>query len=98
MREHCLPSLWLPPSALACATFVSCQEIGTSSECSAEGPGSCAAKEGVDSPPLLIKGGTVVNADREFKADVLIQGGIISKVGIDLPVCLYGKWPLALLA
>ncbi len=31
--------------------------------------------------PLLIRGGTVVNADREFRADVLCEGGKIVAVG-----------------
>ena len=30
---------------------------------------------------LLIRGGTVVNADREFRADVLCDGGKIVAVG-----------------
>ena len=30
---------------------------------------------------LLLAGGTVVNADRQFAADVLIEGGLISAVG-----------------
>lgn len=34
--------------------------------------------------PLLIRGGTVVNADREFRADVLCEGGRITAVGTDL--------------
>ena len=34
--------------------------------------------------PLLIRGGTVVNADREFRADVLCEGGRISAVGSGL--------------
>ncbi|MBL8349221.1 MAG: dihydropyrimidinase [Burkholderiaceae bacterium] len=34
--------------------------------------------------PLLIRGGTVVNADREFRADVLCEGGRISAVGASL--------------
>ncbi|CAI8013232.1 Dihydropyrimidinase [Geodia barretti] len=33
---------------------------------------------------LLIKGGTVVNADRKFRADVYCEDGIIRKVGCDL--------------
>lgn len=33
---------------------------------------------------LLIKGGTVVNADRKFEADVFCEDGIIKKVGRDL--------------
>ena len=32
---------------------------------------------------LLIRGGTVVNADREFKADVLCIDGRIAAVGDD---------------
>ena len=32
-------------------------------------------------PSLLIRGGTVVNADREFKADVLCVGGKIAALG-----------------
>ncbi|MBC7941264.1 MAG: dihydropyrimidinase [Chitinophagaceae bacterium] len=37
--------------------------------------------------PLLIRGGTVVNADREFRADVLCVGGQIAAVGpgLDAP-------------
>lgn len=34
--------------------------------------------------PLLIRGGTVVNADREFRADVLCEGGQITAVGAGL--------------
>ncbi len=34
--------------------------------------------------PLLIRGGTVVNADREFRADVLCEGGKIVAVGASL--------------
>ena len=34
--------------------------------------------------PLLIRGATVVNADREFAADVLCEGGKISAVGTGL--------------
>ena len=34
--------------------------------------------------PLLIRGGTVVNADREFKADVLCVDGRIAAVGANL--------------
>ena len=34
----------------------------------------------------LIRGGTVVNADRAFRADVLIEGDTIAAVGEDLPV------------
>jgi dihydropyrimidinase len=34
---------------------------------------------------LLIRGGTVINADRAFKADVLCQDGRIVQVGEDLP-------------
>ena len=33
---------------------------------------------------VLIKGGTVVNADRSFRADVLCQDGLITAVGEDL--------------
>jgi dihydropyrimidinase len=33
---------------------------------------------------LLIRGGTVVNADREFRADVLCEGGQITAVGANL--------------
>ncbi len=36
--------------------------------------------------PLLIRGGTVVNADREFRADVLCEGGKIVAVGASLDV------------
>ena len=32
----------------------------------------------------VIKGGTLVTADREWKADVLIEGEIIKQIGIDL--------------
>ena len=32
----------------------------------------------------LIRGGTVVNADREFRADVLTKGGLIAAVGQDI--------------
>src|SRR4029077_13116801 len=35
---------------------------------------------------LLIRGGTVVNADREFRADVLCDGGKITAVGTNLDV------------
>jgi hypothetical protein len=35
---------------------------------------------------LLIKGGTVVNHDRQWKADVLVHGGVIVDVGQDLVV------------
>ena len=31
--------------------------------------------------PILIRGGTVVNADREFKADVLCVGGKVAALG-----------------
>ena len=34
--------------------------------------------------PLLIRGGTVVNADREFRADVLCAGGLVTAVGTGL--------------
>jgi len=33
---------------------------------------------------VLIKGGTVVNADRSFQADVLLRDGVIQAVGPDL--------------
>ena len=33
---------------------------------------------------LLVRGGTVVNADREFRADVLCTGGQIAAVGVGL--------------
>ncbi len=33
---------------------------------------------------ILIKGGTVVNADREFRADVLCEGGKIIAFGDNL--------------
>jgi len=33
---------------------------------------------------LLIRGGTVVNADREFRADVLCVDGVIAQVGANL--------------
>ena len=32
----------------------------------------------------VIKGGTVVTADRTWKADVLIEGGRIAAIGADL--------------
>ena len=35
---------------------------------------------------LLIRNGTVVNADQTLKADVLCEGGKIVAVGADLPV------------
>jgi dihydropyrimidinase len=35
----------------------------------------------MSNPATLIRGGTVVNADREFKADVLCVGGTIAAVG-----------------
>ncbi|KAL6059835.1 dihydropyrimidinase [Balamuthia mandrillaris] len=35
---------------------------------------------------LLIRGGTVVNDDRQFKADVYCEGGKIKAVGLDLSV------------
>ncbi|MDD0839326.1 dihydropyrimidinase [Curvibacter sp. HBC61] len=38
----------------------------------------------MSSSPLLIRGGTVVNADRAFRADVLCQGGQIVAVGESL--------------
>jgi len=34
--------------------------------------------------PLLIKGGTVVNADRAFRADVVMEGGVITAVAPSL--------------
>ena len=34
--------------------------------------------------PLLVRGGTVVNADRQFRADVLCDGGVIKAVGESL--------------
>lgn len=34
--------------------------------------------------PLLIRGGTVVNADREARADVLVEHGRVSAVGLNL--------------
>ena len=37
-----------------------------------------------DTPTTLIRGGTVVNADREFRADVLCAGGRIVAVGTGL--------------
>ena len=33
---------------------------------------------------VLIRGGTVVNADREFRADVLVVDGRIAQVGASL--------------
>ena len=33
---------------------------------------------------VLIKGGTVVNAEQTFRADVLCQDGVITAVGEDL--------------
>ncbi|MDP3610855.1 MAG: amidohydrolase family protein, partial [Rubrivivax sp.] len=33
---------------------------------------------------LLIRGGTVVNADREFRADVLVADGLVAQVGSSL--------------
>jgi dihydropyrimidinase len=38
----------------------------------------------MNSKPLLIRGGTVVNADREFRADVLCVDGKIAAVGANL--------------
>ncbi|MDD0816206.1 dihydropyrimidinase [Curvibacter sp. HBC28] len=38
----------------------------------------------MSSTPLLIRGGTVVNADRAFRADVLCQDGLIVAVGESL--------------
>lgn len=35
-------------------------------------------------PRPLVQGGTVVNADRQFRADVLIRDGLILRVGPDL--------------
>ena len=35
---------------------------------------------------LLIRGGTVVNADLSQRADVLCEGGLIRAVGADLPI------------
>lgn len=37
----------------------------------------------------LSQGGTVVNADRQFGADVLIEDGLIHAVGKDLEVPSY---------
>uniref|UniRef100_A0A7S4L6I6 dihydropyrimidinase n=1 Tax=Paramoeba aestuarina TaxID=180227 RepID=A0A7S4L6I6_9EUKA len=39
-----------------------------------------------DVKPLLIQGGTVVNHDRQWKADVLCENGKITAVGLDLKV------------
>ncbi|KAK9815420.1 hypothetical protein WJX72_003386 [[Myrmecia] bisecta] len=40
-----------------------------------------ASSSPVLSENILIKGGTVVNADRAFKADVVVKGGLIEAVG-----------------
>ena len=32
----------------------------------------------------VIKNGTVVTADLSYKADVLIEGGVITEIGMDL--------------
>eukprot|EP00741_Cyanophora_paradoxa_P022790 tig00021517_g22011.t1 len=38
----------------------------------------------VTTAPVLVAGGTVVNADRCFRADVYIEGGVIRAVGLNL--------------
>jgi dihydropyrimidinase len=45
---------------------------------------------------ILIRGGTVVNADREFQADVLCDDGKILAVGeqLDAPSVLKSLMPL----
>eukprot|EP00668_Euglena_longa_P029245 GGOE01036589.1.p1 GENE.GGOE01036589.1~~GGOE01036589.1.p1 ORF type:complete len:520 (+),score=166.28 GGOE01036589.1:38-1561(+) len=40
------------------------------------------------SPPLLLRGGMVVNEDRQWQADVLVADGRITAVGPDLPTPL----------
>jgi len=37
---------------------------------------------GASNKRILIKGGTVVNADHSFEADVFVENGKISEVGI----------------
>ncbi|ELR17245.1 dihydropyrimidinase [Acanthamoeba castellanii str. Neff] len=36
--------------------------------------------------PVFIHGGVVVNDDREWRADVLVEGGVVKAVGLDLNV------------
>ena len=43
--------------------------------------GSAAARDFAKAPPLVIRNGTVVNHDGQFKADVLTRNGVIEKVG-----------------
>ena len=38
---------------------------------------------------LIQQGGTVVNADRSFAADVLLENGLIAAVGLDLQVTYF---------
>ena len=40
---------------------------------------------------LIIRGGTVVNADRSFRADVLSDKGKIIAVGENLDACRFGR-------
>ncbi|XP_024545302.1 dihydropyrimidinase [Selaginella moellendorffii] len=62
---------------------------GSSCDAAAAAPGiydaMCLA-ETDDSSKILIRGGTVVNADRQFHADVYIEDGIIKLVAPDLKV------------
>ena len=46
------------------------------------GAAASAARDFAKAPPLLIRNGTVVNHDGQFKADVLTRNGKIEKVGI----------------
>lgn len=46
---------------------------------------SATAAQPVD-PPLFIHGGTVVNHDRSFRADVVVEGGLVTAVGLGLAV------------
>ena len=41
-----------------------------------------------DRQPQMLQGGTVVNADRHFQADVLIKDGVIVDLRPDIPVCV----------